>query len=53
MRIALNDLNLDRLVVVYPGKRRYALSDQVEVIPLVEMVAAVGGAASLFKKPRR
>ena len=39
MRIALNDLKLDRLVVVYPGERRYALADRVEVIPLVELVA--------------
>ncbi len=53
MRTALNDLNLDRLVVVYPGERRYVLSDRVEVIPLAEMVAAGRGAASLFKKPRR
>jgi uncharacterized protein len=53
MRIALNDLNLDRLVVVYPSERRYALTDRVEVIPLVEMVPAGGGAASLFKKPHR
>ena len=53
MRIALNDLKLDRLVVVYPGKRRYALADQVEVIPLVELVASGRGAESVFKKPRR
>ncbi|MGB0070454.1 MAG: hypothetical protein WBQ11_20715 [Isosphaeraceae bacterium] len=53
MRIALNDLNLDRLVVVYPGERRYALADRVEVIPLAEMVAADGDAENLFKKPRR
>jgi uncharacterized protein len=53
MRIALNDLNLDRLVVVYPGERRYVLADRVEVIPLTEMVAADGDAENLFKKPRR
>ncbi len=53
MQIALDDLNLDRLVVVYPGERRYALADRVEVIPLVEMVAAGSGAPSLFKKPHR
>jgi len=53
MRIALNDLNLDRLVVVYPGERRYALADRAEVIPLTEMVAADGDAENLFKKPRR
>jgi predicted AAA+ superfamily ATPase len=53
MRIALNDLKLDRLVVVYPGERRYTLADRAEVITLAEIVAAGGGAASLFKKPRR
>src|SRR4029077_15738508 len=37
MRIALADLKLDRLVVVYPGERRYALADSVEVIPLVDL----------------
>jgi predicted AAA+ superfamily ATPase len=53
MRIALNDLKLDRLVVVYPGDRRYTLADRVEVIPLVELVDAGGAAASVFKKRRR
>src|SRR5271169_1975401 len=53
MRTALNDLKLDRLVVVYPGERRYALADGVEVIPLVELVAARGNSASLFKKSHR
>jgi len=53
MRIALNDLKLDRLVVVYPGERRYALADGVEVIPLVELVGVGGDHASQFKKRRR
>lgn len=34
MRVALNDLKLDRLFVVYPGTQRYTLSEQVEVVPL-------------------
>jgi predicted AAA+ superfamily ATPase len=37
MRIALDDLKLDRLVVVYPGERRYRLAEGVEVIPLGEV----------------
>jgi predicted AAA+ superfamily ATPase len=53
MRIALRDLKLDRLVVVYPGERRYLLADRVEVIPLIELAGAEGGAAGLFKKRRR
>jgi len=34
MRTALEDLRLDRLVVVYPGERRYPLAEKVEVVPL-------------------
>jgi len=37
MRSALADLELDRLVVVYPGPRRYPLADRVEVVPLNEI----------------
>lgn len=37
MRIALADLRLDRLFVIYPGDRRYALADNVEVIPAREL----------------
>ena len=40
MRIALADLKLDQLIVVYPGERRYALAGQVEVVPLAELVKA-------------
>lgn len=37
MKIALADLKLDRLFVVYPGDRRYALADNVEAIPAREL----------------
>ncbi|MGH2603343.1 MAG: DUF4143 domain-containing protein, partial [Dehalococcoidia bacterium] len=40
MRIALADLKLDRLWVVYPGPRRYTLARKVEVVPLGEFVGA-------------
>jgi uncharacterized protein len=53
MRIAMNDLKLDRLVVVYPGDRRYALAHGVDVIPLVELVGAGADAERLFNKRRR
>jgi predicted AAA+ superfamily ATPase len=52
MRIALDDLKLDRLVVVYPGERRYQLADRVEVIPLVELVGPGQDPAWIFKKRR-
>ncbi len=38
MRIALADLKLDELRVVYPGERRYALAPKVEVVPLATLV---------------
>lgn len=34
MRIAWQDLQLDRLFVVYPGERRYELGDGIECVPL-------------------
>lgn len=44
VRIALSDLGLDRVAIVYPGARRYALADQVEAVPL----AALAEPGSLF-----
>ena len=38
MRIALTDLKLDRLHVVYPGERRYRLASNVDVVPLAQIV---------------
>ena len=40
MRIALADVALDHLYVVYPGSRRYALDGLVTVVPLDEFVSA-------------
>ncbi|TBR24465.1 ATP-binding protein [bacterium] len=37
MRIATRDLRLDRLFVVYPGERRYALAPRTEAIPLAAL----------------
>lgn len=37
MRTALGDLSLDMLYVIYPGKRRYPISDRVEAIPLATL----------------
>ena len=34
MQIALQDLELDALYVVYPGDRRYSLAQRVEAVPL-------------------
>jgi predicted AAA+ superfamily ATPase len=38
MRIALNDLALDALYVVYPGERRYRIGERVEAVPLAASV---------------
>ncbi len=40
MRIALADLKLDKLYIVYPGEKRYALTKKVEVLPLAELANA-------------
>lgn len=40
MRIALDDLRLDELHVVYPGVRRYTLARNVDVVPLARLVAS-------------
>ena len=34
MRVALKDLGLKRLLVVYPGAQSYALDERTMVIPL-------------------
>jgi predicted AAA+ superfamily ATPase len=40
MRIALSDLKLDRLCVLYPGEKAYSLAKKVEVIPVAKFVNA-------------
>jgi hypothetical protein len=34
MRIALDDLGLARLAIVYPGAQRFAVADRVEAVPI-------------------
>ena len=40
MRIALEDLKLDELRVVYPGEKHYALAGNIDVVPLAQLVRA-------------
>jgi uncharacterized protein len=40
MRIALHDLKLAALYVVYPGEKRYNLSKKIEALPLAQLVNA-------------
>lgn len=36
MQIAMQDLKLDALYAVYPGKRRYHLAERIEAVPLAQ-----------------
>jgi predicted AAA+ superfamily ATPase len=38
MRIALSDLGLERIIVIYPGVKRYSLDKKVEAVPVDEVV---------------
>lgn len=35
IRIALEDLKLDRIAVVYPDEKRFMLAPKIEAVPLV------------------
>lgn len=50
MRVALADLKLARIAVIYPGKQRYSLHKQVEAVPFE---AVVGGFKGIFPIPAR
>jgi predicted AAA+ superfamily ATPase len=50
MQIALEDLKLEQLVVLYPGTQRYALSKRVTAVPLAAV--AEGGVEALFARGR-
>ena len=45
MHIALADLKLDALYVVYPGSLRYPLADRVEAVPLAAVASGSLGVA--------
>jgi len=40
IRVALEDLRLNRLLVVYPGERRYEPGERIECMPLSQVAAA-------------
>lgn len=40
MRIAIDDLKLDSIKVVYPGDRQYSLADNITAIPLNSILAS-------------
>jgi len=43
MRIALEDLKLDRIAVIYPGTRRYPLTERITAVPLAGLVDGMDG----------
>ena len=45
MQIAMTDLNLKRMAVIYPGAKRFPLADGIEVVPLLDLAQ---GGQSLF-----
>jgi uncharacterized protein len=45
MQIAMTDLNLKRMAVIYPGAKRFPLADGIEVVPLQDLAQ---GGATLF-----
>lgn len=47
IRIALADLGLDRVAVIYPGAKRYPLGESVEAVPLKSLATP----GSLFSEP--
>ena len=51
MRIALEDLNLEQLVVLYPGPKAYTLAERVRVVPISRL--AESDARGLFPRPRK
>ena len=42
MRVALRDLELDHLWVVYPGDEAYPLDERISVLPVAEIPALTG-----------
>ncbi|MGR3177995.1 MAG: ATP-binding protein [Candidatus Anammoxibacter sp.] len=45
MRIALGDLHLEKIAVIYPGKKRYSIHKKIDVVPFD---AVSGGMKELF-----
>lgn len=42
MRVALEDLALERLAIIYPGERRFSLAENVEVVPATDLAEVDG-----------
>lgn len=51
MRIALEDLKLEQLVVLYPGPKAYTLAERVRVVPIA--ILSENSARVLFPQARK
>ncbi len=49
MHIALENLRLDRLWIVYPGDQAYDLHSRISVVPLAGVLSAVASASAMRK----
>jgi hypothetical protein len=52
MHVALADLGLQRLYVVYPGAKRYSLHEKIEALPLHDLLKQIGALRGGTKSPR-
>ena len=41
IRVAMNDLKLERLWIVYPGNRNFALDDRIEAAALTGLASSI------------
>jgi len=48
MRIALEDLKLERIAVIYPGEKRYSLHKKIEVMPFATIRGGMKGIFGSF-----
>jgi hypothetical protein len=42
MQIVIEDLKLEELLIVYPGKRTYPMSDRIRAVPLGKVSDVLG-----------
>jgi len=53
MHIAMEDLKLDSLLIIYPGTKVYKIHDKVTVVPLCMLPGSEVGGITILKKPSR
>jgi len=51
MRITLDDLHIEQLIVLYPGPKAYSLAERVRVVPIAGLAEC--GVRDLFPRLRK